>query len=63
MMRMPWNRTEQERWDRQIDKNREDNAGVGRVTQQIATKMQKCKNNPRNGGRGFDNSAWRVDER
>jgi hypothetical protein len=60
---MRFRRTEQERWDRQITQNREDPAGVGRKAQQIATKMQKCKHNPRNEGRGFDNSTWRVDER
>lgn len=42
-------RTEREKWDEQIKLNR---SHGDRSAQQIATKMQKCPNNPHNGGQG-----------
>lgn len=62
ILRWYFPRSEREKWDTQIDMQREDAAGVGRRAQQIGTKMQKCRHNPRNNGRGFDNGQWSVDE-
>jgi hypothetical protein len=62
ILRWYFPRSEQEAWDTQIEMQREDPAGIGRAAQQIATKMQRCRHNPRNEGRGFDNGRWFVDE-
>lgn len=63
ILRWYFPRNEQERWDAQIEMNRDVNGRwpANRAGQQIATKMQKCRHNPRNEGRGFDNGQWHVD--
>jgi hypothetical protein len=52
-------KSEQEKWDDQIAANKR--AGW-REAQQIATKMQKCRSNPRNGGDGKGPCPYYVDD-
>lgn len=50
-MRWPWQPpTVQQRWDRQIAVNR---SADWRSAHMIASKMEKCRHNPRNGGMGY----------
>lgn len=65
ILRWYFPRDEQEKWDTQIEMNRDVKnrwPGDPRAAQQIATKMQKCRHNPRNKDRGFDNGQWTVDD-
>lgn len=60
-----FSKSDQERWDDQIEANRSSSwFGRGRVSHQIADRMEQCPNNPRNGGDGYDkdDGEW-VDRR
>lgn len=46
-------------WDKQIDMNR---SASWRSAHMIASKMERCANNPRNGGTGHGKSPYYVDD-
>jgi hypothetical protein len=50
---------EQSRWDRQIEMNRR---ADWRSAHMIASKMERCGNNPRNGGDGHGECPYYVDD-
>lgn len=50
-------KSDQEKWDEQIAMNRD---ADWRSAHLIANKMEKCKHNPRNGGRG--NEPYSIDD-
>lgn len=52
-------KTQQQEWDDQIEMNR--SAGW-RSAHMIASKMEKCANNPRNGGTGHGQCPYYVDD-
>lgn len=58
---MAWfsGKSEQERWDEQIEMNR---SADWRSAHMIASKMEKCANNPRNGGDGDGEAPYYVDD-
>lgn len=49
----------QDVWDEQIEMNRD---ASWRSAHMIASKMQKCGNNPRNGGDGHGRCPYYVDD-
>lgn len=58
---MAWfsGKSEQERWDEQIEMNR---SADWRSAHMIASKMEKCANNPSNGGDGHGHTPYYVDD-
>lgn len=58
-MRLLGRKSEQELWDAQIAANR---SADWRSAHMIASKMQKCPNNPRNGGTGHGECPYYVDD-
>lgn len=48
-----------QKWDEQIDANR---SADWRSAHMIASKMEKCRNNPRNGGDGHGEDPYYVDD-
>jgi len=53
--------SEQDKWDDQIELNR---SATWRSAHMIANKMEKCANNPRNGGSGWNDthSPYSIDD-
>jgi hypothetical protein len=51
--------TEQEKWDEQIEMNR---SADWRSAHMIASKMEKCRHNPRNGGTEHGSCPYYIDD-
>lgn len=52
-------KSQQEGWDEQIEMNR---GADWRSAHMIASKMEKCRNNPRNGGDGHGECPYYIDD-